>query len=128
MMIGVAVGSLAGSGFLHLLPQAFGIADDPNYASDHDYVWKGIVMMCGVYLFYLVERILKIMILRKKMKRSNSLVAQKRCNDGGDEIRQLPILESIGYIKTHETPVDPNVEMRMHIDDKVMVSLLQVFS
>jgi hypothetical protein len=47
--------------------KAFGITDDPKYSVSHDYVWKGLVMMIGVYLFYLVEKILKIMILRKKV-------------------------------------------------------------
>ncbi len=128
VMIGVAVGSLAGSGFLHLIPQAFGIADDPNYAADHDYVWKGVVMMGGVYLFYLVEKILKLMILRKKVKRSHSmLVVEKSCGEGGADVGQRPILESIGYVKTHETAVEPNVEMRIHIDNKVLVSEILFF-
>ncbi len=47
--------------------KAFGITDDSKYNENHDYVWKGVVMMGGVYLFYLVEKILKIMILRRKV-------------------------------------------------------------
>ena len=47
--------------------KAFGIADDIKYSKNHEYVWKSVVMMSGVYLFYLVEKILKIMILRKKV-------------------------------------------------------------
>lgn len=114
IMIGIAVGSLAGSGFLHLIPQAFGIADDPKYSTNHDYVWKGLVMMAGVYLFYIVEKILKLLILRKKIKRSASQTKQLQ-----DE-NQNQILESIGYVKTHEKILEPNVEMRMHLNDKVL--------
>lgn len=107
IMIGIAVGSLAGSGLLHLIPQAFGIADDPRYSHNHAYVWKGLAIMGGVYLFYLVEKILKLMILRKKIKRSNSRL---KCSDRDPS----KILESIGYVKTHETRLEPNVEMRTH--------------
>lgn len=49
-----------------MLFKAYGITEDPKYNSHHAYVWKGLVMMGGVYLFYLVEKIMKIMILRKK--------------------------------------------------------------
>jgi hypothetical protein len=31
------------------------------------------------------------------------------------------ILESIGYLKTHEQNVEPNVEMRVHLNDKTLV-------
>ena len=34
---------------------------------NHEYVYKGLVMMGGVYLFYVVEKILKIMIHIKKV-------------------------------------------------------------
>lgn len=112
-LIAIAVGSLAGSGFLHLIPQAYGITEDPKYNSHHAYVWKGLAMMGGVYLFYLVEKIMKIMILRKKaLKRNSSLKMLKAENP--------KILESIGYLKTHEQSVEPSVEMRVHISTEVI--------
>ncbi len=67
-LIAIAVGSLAGSGFLHLIPQAYGITEDPRYSENHTYAWKSVVMMVGVYLFYLVEIILKLMILTRKVR------------------------------------------------------------
>ena len=71
--------------------------------------------MGGVYLFYMVEKILKIMILRKKM---NGIVKEIKRSKS-----QMGLgLESIGYVKTHETSVEPSVEMRVHIDNKVLVS------
>jgi hypothetical protein len=47
--------------------KSYGITEDEKYAKNHGYVWKGLTMMGGVYLFYLVEKIMKIMILRKKV-------------------------------------------------------------
>lgn len=73
-LIGIAVGSLAGSGFLHLIPQAYGITDDISYSMHHMYVWKGLTMMFGVYLFYLVEKIMKIMIYKRKVYYINILI------------------------------------------------------
>jgi len=114
VLIGIAVGSLAGSGFLHLIPQAFGIADDIKYSKNHEYVWKSVVMMSGVYLFYLVEKILKIMILRKKIKKSSSKTANS-------DNSKPAILESIGFVKTHDATVEPNVEMRVHLNEKILM-------
>ena len=47
--------------------QSYGITEDEKYAKDHKYVWKGLTMMGGVYLFYIVEKFMKIMIQRKKV-------------------------------------------------------------
>lgn len=33
------------------------------------------------------------------------------------------ILESIGYVKTHEPDVEPNVEMRIHLDEKTIANV-----
>lgn len=90
-MIGIAVGTLAGSGFLHLIPEvlnikiilllylvyylycyikAFGIDVDIKYAYENGYIYKGLVMMCGVYLFFLVERIMTLFILKREVFKS----------------------------------------------------------
>jgi len=63
VMIGIAVGCLSGSGFLHLYPEALDIAD----SDDNDHIWKGVVLMGGLYLFYLVEKLLAIFLLKKKV-------------------------------------------------------------
>ncbi|KAL7669691.1 hypothetical protein ACOME3_010337 [Neoechinorhynchus agilis] len=57
VLIGVAIGSMAGSGILHLIPEGFGITND----GDRNYVLKAIVVMFGLYCFYLIDRILKIL-------------------------------------------------------------------
>jgi zinc transporter ZupT len=101
-LIGIAVGTLAGSGFLHLIPQAFGITEDTRYNLNSEYVYKGLVMMTGVYLFYIVEKVLKIMIHVKKVKRSISKKNTKVYN----ETNFNPLmLESIGFLKTQESGV-----------------------
>ncbi|XP_048728095.1 metal cation symporter ZIP14-like isoform X3 [Ostrea edulis] len=64
-MVALAVGSLAGSGLLVLIPEAFGFLQDPE--GDHSYLWKAVTIAGGVYLFFMIERILKIILdVRKK--------------------------------------------------------------
>lgn len=57
---GLAVGGLAGSAILHLFPQAFGIED----ADYRKYFTKTILIFAGIYSFYMIERILNIILLK----------------------------------------------------------------
>jgi zinc transporter ZupT len=113
-LIGIAVGTLAGSGFLHLIPQAFGITEDTRYNLNSEYVYKGLVMMTGVYLFYIVEKVLKIMIHVKKVKRS---ISKKNTKDSNETNSNPLMLESIGYLKTQESEVEQQVYERVHINE-----------
>lgn len=66
-LIGLAVGCLSGSAVFHLIPQSFA------YDLDHDgevlLLHKGLVIMGGVYLFFVSERLMKIaMESRKRSK------------------------------------------------------------
>ena len=57
LSIGLAVGSLSGSALFHLIPSAFSLAD---YFPHHDYLVISLVVWFGIYLFFIIERILKI--------------------------------------------------------------------
>lgn len=107
-LIALAVGTLAGSGFLHLIPEAHGIVNDEKYSENHAYVWKGVVIMGGVYLFYVVEKILKLLILKRNLQRKKT----KR----DTSVSAFDSLEPYGYVKTHEQQVEPNVEMRTRLN------------
>ncbi|XP_064601027.1 metal cation symporter ZIP14-like [Liolophura sinensis] len=62
-MLGLAVGSLAGSGLLFLIPEAFHLVGDENHS---DYVWKATTVMGGIYLFFLIEKFLQLLMEFKK--------------------------------------------------------------
>ncbi|XP_055957560.1 metal cation symporter ZIP14 isoform X2 [Patella vulgata] len=66
-MVALAVGSLAGSGLLFLIPEAFGLAAE----GDTSYILKSTTVIGGIYLFYLTERIMKMLMQwRESKKRS----------------------------------------------------------
>ncbi len=124
-LIGIAIGSLAGSGFLHLIPEAYGLTDDPKYSLNHAYVWKGVTMMIGVYLFYLVEVFLKLLILSrkhsKKGSKNNNQEDQNTQHNNKNTIMNPEMFESIGFLKTGEGTPDPNVEMRVRLNVRICI-------
>ena len=63
--IGLAVGSLSGSALFHLIPSAFKLAD---VSVDHSYLKVSLVIWCGVYLFFLIERFMKIFMESRSEK------------------------------------------------------------
>ncbi|XP_014678428.1 PREDICTED: zinc transporter ZIP14-like, partial [Priapulus caudatus] len=64
--IALGVGSLAGSAVFHLIPEALGLADvDP----DKTYLWKLVLAAGGIYVFFLADRIMKIHLGNKQMRK-----------------------------------------------------------
>lgn len=54
---GLAVGSLTGSAIFHLIPAAFNLITDN---SNHDYLYKALMIFGGIYLFYWSEKFMSI--------------------------------------------------------------------
>ncbi|KAM7538425.1 hypothetical protein Aperf_G00000062001 [Anoplocephala perfoliata] len=87
-LIALSVGSLIGDAFLHLLPHALLSdgsnshghshgSDDENFMGLHDaFVWKSMIVIFGIYAFFLTERITIIgqnNASMRKLKRSERL-------------------------------------------------------
>ncbi|XP_076355787.1 metal cation symporter ZIP8-like isoform X1 [Tachypleus tridentatus] len=70
---GLAVGSLVSSAVFHLIPQSFGILkNDPH----HSYLWRALIIFCGIYVFFLTERFMKFINkakTKRKLKISSTL-------------------------------------------------------
>ncbi|KAF3707370.1 Zinc transporter ZIP4 Solute carrier family 39 member 4 Zrt- and Irt-like protein 4 [Channa argus] len=71
--ISLAVGSLTGDALLHLLPMVLGLHTDEggshNHSNSHqpeipDYVYKILVVLAGIYYFYLMEAIFSLIAFR----------------------------------------------------------------
>lgn len=67
---GLAVGSLVGSALFSLIPQAFELQERE---SNHSFLLKAFIIFSGIYLFFCSERIMRIILdtrqMRKKKKR-----------------------------------------------------------
>lgn len=77
--ISLAVGSLTGDALLHLLPMFLGLHVHAEGSSDHvhshgppDYVLKMLVVMAGIYYFYLMETLFSLISYKNK-KHQHSL-------------------------------------------------------
>ncbi|CAF0895566.1 unnamed protein product [Adineta steineri] len=59
VFIGLAVGTLTGSGIFHLIPMAF---DIPSLDTYHSYLNKALVTMITIYLFYIRDQLSRIFL------------------------------------------------------------------
>lgn len=78
-LVALAVGTLAGDALLHLLPHAMMSSDHHAGGEEHHHqhdenMWKGVVAMLGLILFFFVERL--IMLVAKWRKRKQQLEKQ----------------------------------------------------
>ncbi|XP_060594417.1 metal cation symporter ZIP14-like isoform X1 [Ruditapes philippinarum] len=66
-MVGLAVGTLAGSSLLFLIPEALELTEQEL---DRDsYLWKCLVVIGAIYIFFIIERLLKIFSHKKEKSR-----------------------------------------------------------
>ncbi|XP_069777081.1 zinc transporter ZIP6-like isoform X2 [Narcine bancroftii] len=81
-LVALAVGTLSGDAFLHLLPHSQGIRhhdaeQHEQTEEDHDhlnYVWKGLTALGGLYFMFLIEHLITLIKMykgKKKQKKSN---------------------------------------------------------
>ncbi|CAH3142152.1 unnamed protein product [Porites evermanni] len=80
-MVSLAVGVLCGSGIFHLIPHTFGFGLD----GDMSYLWKCLVIVSGVYLFFFLEYVMK-MIVRFKEQSTCDDHSQKEMDNSKGEI------------------------------------------
>ncbi|XP_015920204.1 metal cation symporter ZIP14 [Parasteatoda tepidariorum] len=64
---GLAVGSLVGSSLFHLIPQTFKLVGQDK---EHNYLWRSLLIFGGIYLFYVSERFMKVIMDIKKARKS----------------------------------------------------------
>lgn len=80
-MVSLAVGVLSGSGIFHLIPHTFGFGED----GDRSYLWKSLVIIGGVYLFFFLEYVMR-MIVRFKQESTCENKEEKDQNKSKSEI------------------------------------------
>lgn len=66
LLVALAVGSLCASGLLVLIPEALGLMYTDDHEISDTYIWKASTVVGGIYLFFLIERFLKIVLKIKQ--------------------------------------------------------------
>ncbi|KAL8584836.1 hypothetical protein ACOMHN_037541 [Nucella lapillus] len=105
-MVALAVGTLVGSGVLVLIPEAFELAHvgggggGEEGGSGDSYIWTSTSVIGGIYLFFLIERIMRIINICKE----NTKDKKRR-----DELATRGTLTSSF---TRKTPHVANMEMK----------------
>ncbi|GFY71374.1 zinc transporter ZIP10 [Trichonephila inaurata madagascariensis] len=83
-LVGLAVGSLSGDGLLHLMPHAIldgekshDHSKDNHHHHEEDHtdpsmemkaIWKGLAALCGIFLFFVAERLLGALAAYRRQK------------------------------------------------------------
>ncbi|GAB1604879.1 metal cation symporter ZIP14-like isoform X1 [Argonauta hians] len=106
-LVALAVGSLAGSGLLVLIPEAFELVGTQE--DRHGYLWMSTTIMGGVYLFFLIERFLKSVFEWKKNREHEaeySMIMDKNKNRQISCVEDNPNISDIVCSVKSKTPVD----------------------
>ncbi|ELT90758.1 hypothetical protein CAPTEDRAFT_18141 [Capitella teleta] len=76
-LVALAIGTLTGDALLHLLPHAISPgghdeSEEEGHGHDLDPIWKGAVILVGIYTFFMVERIMAMITQWKRQKHGRS--------------------------------------------------------
>ncbi|CAG5122038.1 unnamed protein product [Candidula unifasciata] len=88
-LVAMGAGSLASTGLLVLIPEAFDIV---AFEELQGYVWKSTVAIFSLYVFFCSERILKIFLSkRRKLKQNISLTVEEPSKNGFEDLSLTPL-------------------------------------
>lgn len=91
LLVGLAVGSLAASSLFHLIPQAFKLTEKKDH---HGYLFVSLFVLVGVWSFFMVERVIKIIITHQARKeKSNFPPGQSDQDILCNNMKELPSVE-----------------------------------
>ena len=63
----LALGTLIGDALLHLVPHAFMPNQSHSHQTSHqDHIFKGLSIVLGLYFFFLIENLMKLVQCRNK--------------------------------------------------------------
>ncbi|XP_067837837.1 zinc transporter ZIP6-like [Heptranchias perlo] len=114
-LVALAVGTLSGDAFLHLLPHSQGVhhhgAEQRDHAredQDHlDSVWKGLTALGGLYFMFLIEHLITLIKLYKDKKK------QKKCSQ---EEHEVDIDKNLEIQESPQLSKDENLDLKQFAD------------
>ncbi|XP_067855084.1 zinc transporter ZIP12-like [Heptranchias perlo] len=80
LFVGIAVGTMSGDALLHLLPQVLGLhehgREDTNHSpEDKGYIWKMLTVLGGIYAFFLIEKLFRLILALRGQSFANGHLA-----------------------------------------------------
>ncbi|KAL4623366.1 zinc transporter ZIP6-like, partial [Arapaima gigas] len=112
-LVALAVGTLSGDAFLHLIPHSQGghhhhhhTTNESSFHGDHDdevnldVVWKGLTALAGVYFMFLIEHFLTLGKMYKEKKQKNHKKFDQ--NEDNAEVEKVPAVEENDNLKPAE--------------------------
>lgn len=97
-MVGLAVGTLAASGLLVLIPESLGLMYIEEHEISWNYVWKTTTVMGGIYLFFIIERVLKMILDWRESKQEDIYQIDFERKDAYSSIKsKTPVTASQKY-------------------------------
>ncbi|GIY76716.1 zinc transporter foi [Caerostris extrusa] len=153
-LVGLAVGSLSGDGLLHLMPHAILDGEDTHNHSEGNHhhhheddsskqtmemkaIWKGLAALCGIFLFFVAERLLGALAAYRRQKHEAQMsrhpknMIQVRGEDGAnngsvgeklaqpkknsyDHIREKDEKETIQMLQSEASPSKKGSNQSIH--------------
>ena len=109
-LIGLAVGSLAGSAVFHLIPSAFRLAEIDIY-THHSYLSISMSIWMGLYLFFIIERFLKIFMDAKARKQGEVLHGHGHSHHGDYQQKSALMTDDASTITSGDGDTIDNVKI-----------------
>ncbi|XP_008432978.1 zinc transporter ZIP6 [Poecilia reticulata] len=146
-LVALAVGTLSGDAFLHLIPHSHGNHDHYNHLDDHndlhpdneeenmDGVWKGLTALGGVYVMFLIEHFLtlgkmykdKKQKVQKKWDQTDKSDPEKQPSLGESELKPSEDAEPNGAGAFGELPGGVTEEEQVMLTPQVSVVTQQTY-
>jgi len=133
-LIGLAVGSLAGSAVFHLIPSAFRLADLEMYPH-HSYLNISLSIWAGLYLFFIIERFLKIFMDAKARAQGEMIPGHSHSNGARKREESLTNHELVMFVGVQEGEAEKaekeeteKVEERTRTCSGVLQDVTEVYS
>ena len=101
-LIGLAVGSLVGSAIFHLIPAAFRLNEISSLYPNHSYLWISLSIWLGMYLFFVIERFLKMFMDAKARRQGESLVSHSHSHAIPPQQREESLEKQSSGLKEEE--------------------------